>query len=58
MTEKLKHYFPTLWEKKELLWEIRTKPTLSAIFDSWSFEQQEEFINFCTGVKGIKFLCL
>ena len=42
MTKKLKHYFPILWEKKELLRKIRTTPTLSAIFDSWTFERQEE----------------
>ena len=56
MSTKLKEYFPILWEKEELLETLRSNPTLSVTFDKWTPQQQEEFINFCTGVRGIKFL--
>lgn len=56
MTTKLKQYFPMLWEKQELLWEIRNNPKLSSLFDSWKQEEQKDFLDFCTGVRGIKFL--
>lgn len=56
MDTKLKKYFPMLWEKKELLWKIRNSPNLSAIFDGWKSEEQKEFLDFCTGVRGLKFL--
>lgn len=56
MATKLKQYFPMLWEKQELLWEIRNNPKLSSLFDSWKQEEQKDFLDFCTGVRGIKFL--
>ena len=56
MSTNLKSYFPMLWDKTELLSEIRTHDDLSATFDKWSIEQQEQFLNFCTGVSGLKFL--
>ena len=56
MSTNLKSYFPMLWDKTELLSEIRTQDDLSATFDKWSIEQQEQFLNFCTGVSGLKFL--
>lgn len=45
-----------LWEKSELLDEIKIHESLSAVYEKWSFENQQQFINFCTGVSGIKFL--
>ena len=56
MNTKLKEYFPLLWEKEELLETIRNSRNLMATFNKWTSFQQEEFINFCTGVRGIKFL--
>ena len=56
MSTNLKTYFPMLWDKIELLSEIRKHNDLSATFDKWSIEQQEQFLNFCTGVSGLKFL--
>ncbi len=56
MATKLKQYFPMLWEKQELLWKIRNNPKLSSLFDSWKQEEQKDFLDFCTGVRGIKFL--
>lgn len=56
MSTKLNTYFPMLWDRLELLEEIRKRKDLSAIFNKWEIHQQEQFLNFCTGVSGIKFL--
>lgn len=52
----LKTIFPSLWERNELLYEIRRSSSLSSVFESWTDEQQTEFLDFCTGVRGIKLL--
>lgn len=56
MKTKLKQYFPMLREREELLMEIRGKKELLAVFESWKEERQEEFLDFCTGVRGVKIL--
>ncbi len=56
MATKLKKYFPVIREKKEVLAEIAKKELLQEKFESWEIEQQEEFLNICTGVKGLKLL--
>jgi hypothetical protein len=43
-------------ERGEILEEIRKKTNLSQKFDSWTKVQQEEFLDCCTGVKGMKLL--
>ena len=56
MSSKLKQYFPIIREKEEVLAEIRSKKELSRQFDKWNEEQQTEFLNLCTGVRGVKLL--
>ncbi|MBD5519837.1 MAG: hypothetical protein HDR03_01140 [Lachnospiraceae bacterium] len=56
MATKLKEYFPMVREWEEVLAEIAKSDTLQTKFDSWKPEQQEEFLNICTGVKGLKLL--
>lgn len=56
MSTQLKKHFPMLWEKDDLLKTIKNNPALSDIFDQWTTLQQQEFLNFCTGVRGIKLL--
>ena len=56
MATALKQYFPMLKERETLLAEIQSKPELNELFEEWTEEQQEEFLDFCTGVRGIKFL--
>ncbi len=56
MTNKLRDYFPLIRERAELLSEIHQKPKLFSMFLKWSSAQQEEFLDFCTGVKGVKIL--
>ena len=56
MTEKLKNYFPLIREREELLSEIKENPKLREIYEEWSTENRKEFLDFCTGVKGMKIL--
>ena len=56
MAAKLKKYFPMIREREEVLAEIAGNETLHARYENWKPEQQEEFLNMCTGVKGMKFL--
>ena len=56
MASKLKKYFPIIREKEEVLAEIEKSRVLQEKFDKWTEEQQEEFLNLCTGVKGLKLL--
>lgn len=56
MVKKLKDYFPVIRERKEVLAEIRKSKVCNKRFESWIRDQQEEFLNICTGVKGLKLL--
>ena len=56
MAEKLKNYFPIIRDRKELLSEIKENPRLREIYEEWSIENREEFLDFCTGVRGMKIL--
>ena len=56
MKSKLKEYFPLIQERGELLDEIRANEQLTTIFEGWPGARQEEFLDFCTGVKGVKVL--
>ncbi len=56
MASKLKKYFPIIREKEEVLAEIKKSRVLQEKFDKWTEEQREEFLNLCTGVKGLKLL--
>ena len=40
--------------RAELLEIIHQSPKLQAEFLSWEVSQQQEFLDFCTGVRGIK----
>ena len=56
MTKTLKNYFPLIRERKELLTEIKENPELWAVYEKWSLERREEFLDFCTGARGIRVL--
>lgn len=56
MTSKLKAHFPIIREREELLSTICSNIRLSTLYNSWSPARQDEFLNFCTGMKGIKIL--
>lgn len=56
MTSKLQEYFPMIRSRREVLNEIYGNEELAKMFDCWDEKYQEEFLDFCTGVKGIKML--
>ena len=53
-TTKLKQYFPMIREREDIKREIRENPKLLEKYREWDEEQQEEFLDYCTGVKGEK----
>ena len=56
MTTKLQSCFPMIRTRMEVMEEIRSKPALSGTFKKWKEGQQKEFLDFCTGVRGVKLL--
>ena len=52
----LRQYFPMLPTRMELRDRIEKSPELRVIFYSWKPERQEEFLDFCTGERGLKIL--
>lgn len=56
MTTNLQNYFPMIRTKLEVLDEIMERPNLLAIYESWDEEQQKDFLDLCTGVRGAKIL--
>ena len=56
MTSKLKDYFPSIRTREQILNEIRSKDSLTRIFNQWDETQQTEFLDFCTGTRGFKIL--
>ena len=55
-TSKLKQYFPMIREREDIKQEIRENSKLLEKYREWDEEQQEEFLDYCTGVKGVKIL--
>ncbi len=51
---KLKNYFPLIRERECILTEIRNNKTLNQTFNSWPVDFQNNFLDICTGIKGIK----
>ena len=56
MKNKLKKYFPMIRTKGEVLEEVKNNKKLWKTFCSWKEEYQQEYLDICTGVKGIKLL--
>lgn len=56
MTEVLRKYFPMIREREEILRDIENKKELREIFEEWTEEQKEEFLDFCSGSRGVKML--
>lgn len=53
-TSKLKQYFPMIREREDIKQEVYENPKLLEKYREWDEEQQEEFLDYCTGVKGEK----
>lgn len=55
-TNLLKSYFPMIQSREEILQRIYTNPRMQQLFESWTALQQKEFLDFCSGARGIKVL--
>ncbi len=56
MSEYLKKYFPMIRERDEIERELHNNPNLLRTYEEWGEQQQKEFLDYCTGVKGVKIL--
>ncbi len=52
----LKKHFPSLRTREEILEEISANPELSDTFYRWPLENQTEFLECCSGARGMKVL--
>ena len=50
----LKKHFPMLRTAEEVMQDIQGNPHLLRQYQSWSEEQQQEFLDICTGTRGVK----
>ena len=56
MGKKLKEYFPLIQTRQEVLERMEESRELRELFKSWKQEYREQFLDFCTGMKGVKIL--
>ena len=56
MVNILQQYFPAIRTQEEIMEEITESERLWILWQNWNVDQQKEFLNFCTGIKGIKIL--
>ena len=56
MANLLQQYFPMIRSREEILGEISENQQLQNVYSEWNEEQQSEFLDFCTGAKGVKVL--
>ncbi len=56
MSNKLMQYFPMLRTREEIQEEIQVNDTLRAKFSEWTQEQQSDFLDFCSGERGVRIL--
>lgn len=54
MNKGLRNYFPQIKTRGEVLDDIKNNSACANNFESWLSEQQEEFLDFCTGARGVK----
>ena len=52
MAATLKQYFPTIRSREEVLAEISETPELLARYQEWNPEQQDRFLDYCTGQRA------
>ncbi len=56
MPTNLQKFFPMIRSRDEVLTEITQNPLLLNRYRSWPPERQEEFLDFCSGTRGVKLL--
>ena len=56
MVKTLRDHFPIIRDREEVLADIYSKEELLDWFESWEEEEQELFLDYCTGMRGVKIL--
>lgn len=56
MKNKLQQYFPMIRTEGEVLKELRENKRLWETFCGWEEKYQKEYLDICTGIKGVKLL--
>lgn len=59
MTKKkrtLRDLFPMIKTREEVMQEIRKNETMQITFSGWTTEQQEQFLDWCSGARGHRML--
>lgn len=56
MGSTLRELYPFVRERHEIFQDIMDTPELKQTFLSWNRENQEHFLDFCSGTKGVKML--
>ncbi len=51
-----KHFSAILRTREQILDEIHTEPSKYGLFRSWTPQQQDNFLDICTGAKGMRML--
>ena len=49
----LRDFFPSLKTRQEVLQEIQGRVDLKIVFDQWSLEEQNRFLDICSGNRGL-----
>ena len=53
---KLQNQFPMIRSRQEIMAQINGNPYLNQEFSSWTAARQKEFLDFCTGERGVKIM--
>ena len=53
---KLQQYFPIIRTREQILLEIKCNPALNVWFETLSEDSKKEFLDICSGEKGVKIL--
>ncbi len=56
MKKNLSKYFPMLKSREKILAEIMGNSGSYHIYQKWTEEQQNHFLDFCSGARGVKIL--
>ena len=56
MANKLNQYFPMIRTREEVRQEILANDILRVKFNGWTQNQQSEFLDFCSGERGVRIL--
>jgi len=54
MAKRLKDYFPLIRSREEVFEEIYANESLYTMYRNWEEEAQKEFLEFCSGARGVK----